>query len=50
MILSTTDIVMTAIGILAVAGIFISISAWRHVIRAEREADKAAEEGLTSAV
>lgn len=50
MIVSTMDIVMAAIGALTVAGAVISFSAWRHAARIERETDKAASEGLHSAV
>lgn len=50
MIVSTMDIVMTAIGVLAVTGIGISISAWRHAAKVERELTKSEENGLPSAV
>ena len=50
MIMSTMDIVMAAIGILAVTGVGISISAWRHAAKVERETTKGDENGLPSAV
>lgn len=49
MIVSSMDIVMAAIGILAFAGAAISFSAWRHAAKMEREAAKAADDGLASA-
>ena len=48
MIVSSMDIVMAAIGILAVAGAAISFSAWRHAAKMEREAAK--PDGLPSAI
>lgn len=50
MIVSSMDIVMTAIGILAICGAVISFSAWRHAARMEREAGKPAGDGLASTV
>lgn len=51
MIASTMDIVMTAIGILTVVGFGISISAWRHAARVERELAKEDQQaGIPSAV
>ena len=48
---TTMDIVMAAIGILALLGAVISISAWRHAVRAERDAERDANQtGLPSAV
>ena len=49
MTLSSMDIVMAAIGILTIAGAVISFSAWRHAAKMEREATKAANDGLASA-
>lgn len=48
MIVSSTDIVMAAIAILAVVGAAISFSAWRHAAKMEREATKS--DGLPSAI
>jgi hypothetical protein len=50
MTVSTMDIVMAAIGILSIAGLGISISAWRHAARVERELAKDEHEGIASAV
>lgn len=50
MIVSTMDIVMAAIGVLTIAGFGISISAWRHAIRVERELAKEDHAGIPSAV
>ncbi|KIL97240.1 hypothetical protein CCC_00301 [Paramagnetospirillum magnetotacticum MS-1] len=50
MILSTMDIVMAAIGVLSIAGLGISISAWRHAARVERELAKDEHDGIASAV
>lgn len=50
MIVSTMDIVMAAIGILTVVGLGISISAWRHAVRVERELAKEDHGGVPSAV
>ncbi len=41
MIFTTMDIVMAAVGILALLGAVISISAWRHAVKAERDDHKA---------
>ena len=50
MIVSSMDIVMAAIAILAIAGAAISFSAWRHAAKMEREIAKSETEGLPSAV
>jgi hypothetical protein len=50
MIVSTMDIVMAAIGVLTVAGLGISVSAWRHAVRVERELSKDDHGGIPSAV
>ncbi|BAE49472.1 hypothetical protein amb0668 [Paramagnetospirillum magneticum AMB-1] len=50
MIVSTMDIVMAAIGALSIAGLGISISAWRHAARVERELDKDQHDGIPSAI
>ncbi len=49
MIASTMDIVMAAIGVLAVVGLGISVSAWRHAVRVEREMAKDDQTGFSSA-
>ncbi len=41
MFVSTIDVVLSAVGVLALVGAGISISAWRHAVRMEREFDKA---------
>ncbi len=46
MIASTMDIVMVAVGVLAIVGFGISISAWRHAARVERELAKEAQAGF----
>jgi len=43
MIVSSLDIVMAAIGILAIAGGIISFSAWRYAAKVEREVDKSGQ-------
>jgi hypothetical protein len=48
MIASTMDIVMAAIGVLAVVGLGISVSAWRHAARVEREMTKDDQTSLSS--
>ncbi len=50
MIVSSTDIVIAAVGFLVLAGAAISFSAWRHAAKMEREADKTTADGLPSAV
>lgn len=50
MYFSTLDIVMAALGVFALVGAAIAFSAWRHAVKIEREADKAATGGLASAV
>ncbi len=50
MYFSTMDIVLVAIGILAVIGAAISFSAWRHAVRIDREAAEAENSGVTSTV
>jgi hypothetical protein len=50
MYFSTMDIVMTAIGVLALVGAAIAISAWRHAVRMEREFDKNSSTELPSVV
>jgi len=50
MIMTTSDVVLSAISILAVVGIAISVSAWRHTVRMEREMDKHDDSGLPSPV
>lgn len=47
---STMDIVMAAIGVLTVVGLGISLSAWRHAARVERELAKDEHTGIPSAV
>lgn len=51
MIASTMDIVMAAIGVLTIVGLGISISAWRHAARVERELAKEDHQaGIPSAI
>ncbi|WP_156428835.1 hypothetical protein [Magnetospirillum sp. XM-1] len=51
MIASTMDIVMAAIGVLTIVGLGISISAWRHAARVERElAKEGTQAGIPSAI
>lgn len=50
MIMTTSDIVLAAVGVLAVIGVGISISAWRHAVRMEREMSKDDADGLASTV
>lgn len=51
MIASTMDIVMAAIGVMTIVGLVISISAWRHAARVERElAKEDHQNGIASAI
>lgn len=50
MYFTTMDIVLSAIGLLALIGAAISFSAWRHAVRIDREAAQAANDGVPSTV
>ncbi|WP_173981466.1 hypothetical protein [Magnetospirillum sp. SS-4] len=50
MYFSTMDIVLAAIALLAVVGAAISISAWRHAVRLDREAADLPDDGVSSTV
>ncbi|WP_156612626.1 hypothetical protein [Paramagnetospirillum marisnigri] len=50
MYFTTMDIVMAALAVLALVGAAISLSAWRHAVRVEREDAKAADPNLASTI
>ncbi len=43
MYFSTMDIVLAAIGVLALVGAAIALSAWRHAVKMEREMDRSTD-------